>query len=298
MEVLSETVKEIRKDFAEGDQRRDAGLTTPPDIVRWDDIKYGWDSRWQILDLYRPASMAGRNLPVIVSFHGGGWVYGSKEVYQFYCMDLAKRGFAVVNFTYRLAPEFQFPAPLEDANLVFDWVLKNASRYGLNTEEIFAVGDSAGAHGLGLYAALCTNPEYEKRFAFRKPEKLKLRAIALNCGLYDLNEPAPSVGDRKELMEAYLPEHGTAQERRAVCVPEHVTSAYPPVFLMTSAQDFLKSQAPLMKARLEQMGVPHVYKVYENPEHRVGHVFHCNIKTKDATLCNDEECAFFREMTE
>ena len=38
--------------------------------------------------------------PVIVSFHGGGWVYGDKNVYQFYCMELAKRGFAVVNYSY------------------------------------------------------------------------------------------------------------------------------------------------------------------------------------------------------
>ena len=87
------------------DTARDSGLTTPPEIQRFDDIQYGSDPKWNILDVYRPKSAADSLLPVIVSFHGGGWVYGDKEVYQFYCMDLAKRGFAVINYTYRLAPK-------------------------------------------------------------------------------------------------------------------------------------------------------------------------------------------------
>ena len=103
----------IRKQFKEGDDIRDAGLTTPAGIKRFDDIAYGPDIDWQVLDVYRPKDIEGP-LPVIVSVHGGGWVYGDKERYQWYCMDLALRGFAVVNFTYRLAPEFKFPASMED----------------------------------------------------------------------------------------------------------------------------------------------------------------------------------------
>ena len=108
----------VRKSFKEGDDIRDAGLTTPEDVVRYDDILYGTDPKWQVLDLYRPKNKEGEKLPVIVSIHGGGWVYGDKERYQYYCMSLAERGFAVVNFTYRLAPEFKYPAPLEDTNLI------------------------------------------------------------------------------------------------------------------------------------------------------------------------------------
>ena len=109
----------FRENFKKSDDIRDAGLTTPEDIVRYDDIVYGQDAEWQILDVYRPKAEEGKKLPVIVSVHGGGWVYGDKECYQYYCMDLAQRGFAVVNYTYRLAPEFKFPSSLEDTNLVF-----------------------------------------------------------------------------------------------------------------------------------------------------------------------------------
>ena len=59
----------IRAEFAEGDNKRDAGLKTPENIVRYDDIIYGTESKWQKLDVYRPKD-AMLKLPVIVSVHG------------------------------------------------------------------------------------------------------------------------------------------------------------------------------------------------------------------------------------
>ena len=73
---------EFRRQCIKSDTERDRGLVTPPDIVRADDLCYGPDPVWNRLDVYRPAAAAGP-LPVIVSFHGGAWVYGSKEIYQF-----------------------------------------------------------------------------------------------------------------------------------------------------------------------------------------------------------------------
>ena len=177
----------VRKTFAVGDMIRDAGLTTPDDIQRFDNIVYGEDKVWQSLDVYRPKAInIEEKLAVIVSVHGGGWVYGDKKTYQFYCMSLAQRGFAVVNFSYRLAPESKFPASIIDTNLVFGWILDHAEEYGFDTENVFAVGDSAGAHMLGLYTNLCTNPKYAKvykeKFGIQTPQDLKIRAVALNCG--------------------------------------------------------------------------------------------------------------------
>ena len=280
----------IRIEFKRSDDIRDAGLTTPEDIVRHDDIVYGDDPKWQSLDVYRPRAAEGKKLPVIVSVHGGGWVYGDKERYQFYCMNLAQRGFAVVNFSYRLAPESKYPAPLEDANAVFGWVLEHAEEYGFDREHIFAVGDSAGAHLLGLYCGICTNPEYAKAYAFDAPEGFAPAAIALNCGAYVL---AP---ERDALMREFLPGKDPEREYALIDVPSHVTPNFPPTFLMTSNGDFLKAQAPILAAKLMEQGVPFVYRFYGDRAHELGHVFHCNIRTEDARLCNDEECDFFKRF--
>lgn len=284
----------IRTTFAMGDDIRDAGLTTPEDIKRYDDIAYGPDPKQQSLDVYRPKAEEGKKLPVIVSVHGGGWVYGDKERYQFYCMNLAQRGFAVVNFTYRLAPENKYPSSLEDTNSVFAWVLDHGEEYGFDTEHVLAVGDSAGAHTLGLYAAICTNPFYAAFYDFDPPKGFKPVAIGLNCGSYAMNEDTSD--QTTALMEDFLPEQGSEREMRLMDVTAHITPEYPPTFFMTCTGDFLQNMAGPLAAKLIQMKVPFSYRFYGDKDKILPHVFHCDIRSEDARLCNDEECGFFKEF--
>lgn len=299
---MSQVSEIMCKTFKEGDDIRDAGLTTPEDIIRYDGILYGDDPQWQVLDVYRPKASRGTALPVIVSVHGGGWVYGDKERYQYYCMSLAQRGFAVVNFTYRLAPKFKFPAQLEDTNLVFSWVLSHGEEYGFDLAHLFAVGDSAGGNILGLYAAMCTNPEFAKEFPFQPPKGFVPTAVALNCGCYRIPvgknaDPDPQVPNTfPDIMKDLLPGGGTEAELHQLEVPAHITSDYPPTFFMTSTGDMMKTQAPLLEKALLAQNVPFVFRLYGSAKNQLGHVFHCNMKTEDAKHCNDEECRFFQDF--
>ena len=294
---MSELSDKVRKQFKEADDERDALMTTPEDVERWDNIVYGkLDRKAQVLDVYRPRQAEDEDLPVIISVHGGGWVYGDKERYQYYCMSLAQRGFAVVNFTYRLAPEYKFPAPLEDLNLVCKWVMKRAGRYHFDTERIFAVGDSAGANILGLYAGICTNPDYAKEYDFQIPEGFALTAVGLNCGAYTIDKNDPTQAMTLELMKDFLPEQGTEEELKKLNVLNWITDVYPPVFCMTAVNDFLKPQALALVEKLTENQVPFVYRVFGDKVNQLGHVFHCDIKTLYAAQCNDAECDFFREF--
>ncbi|MBR2068020.1 MAG: alpha/beta hydrolase, partial [Solobacterium sp.] len=182
---MSITAKILSSLFLKGDNKRDAGLVTPENIQRIDDLYYG-NYQEQILDVYKPKDAIGK-LPIIVSVHGGGWVYGDKERYQYYCMDLASRGFAVINFSYRLAPQAKWPSQLEDTNLVFHWIKNHSKEYGFDINHLFALGDSAGAHLLSLYCIFALDKEYAMQYAF-KPFDMIPKAIALNCGVYDVTE--------------------------------------------------------------------------------------------------------------
>lgn len=294
---MSQASDTMRREWKINDAKRDAGLTTPDDIQRFDDIQYGPDPVENKLDVYRPKNAQGK-IPVIVNVHGGGWVYGDKELYQFYGMTLAQRGFAVVNFTYRLAPEVKFPAPLEDTNNVISWMYENQEEYGLDMDHVFMVGDSAGGHLCGLYSAICTNPEYAVNYTFKVPNGFVPQAVALNCGAYNpLSEVGVLGGEQdQELMGDFLPEKGSARERALVNVTDHVTEKFPPVYLMTCVGDFCRPQAPLLEAALKKNGVYYEFKTYGTEENPLYHVFHVTIQEPEGQKCNDEECDFFRRM--
>lgn len=280
----------FRRNCKKSDGKRDAGLTTPAEIERFDNIVYGKDAKWQSMDIYRPKSAEGA-LPVIVSLHGGGWVYGDKELYQYYCMDLAKRGFVVVNFTYRLAPKFKYPAPIEDANLVFHWIVQHSEAYGMDLNHLYAVGDSAGAANLSIYASILTNPAYAAKYpSIRVPEGLSLKALGLNCGVYttDPNNSSP-------FMKALMPKKGTPEELALLHIVDYITPAFPPSFVLTANKDFLVEDAEKLVKVLQENNIAYEHKVYGDEEHPLYHVFHCDMKSDAATLANDEECAFFKK---
>lgn len=284
----------IRTAFLKTDLERDKGLTTPDSVERFDDIVYGSDSKGQVLDVYRPKEKTGERLPVIVSVHGGGWVYGDKERYQYYCLDLATRGYAVVNFTYRLAPENQFPAGLEDTTMVFQWVFDHAQEYGFDTSRIYAVGDSAGGHYLMMFTSLCTNEEYAKLFSFKAPEGFVPRAIGLNCAAIQLEmSDKPEAQFFTNLMKEVLPNQGSELELKQINTLPYVNEKFPPVFLMTSEADFLQKDALALSEKLIEMHIPFEFRYYCDPKEKLGHVFHLNIRSENAKICNDEECAFF-----
>lgn len=299
MSIVSEV---IRMTWSRNDAKRNAVYRTPECIERFDDISYGPDAA-NVLDVYRRKDQGelvrqGERLPVIVSVHGGAWVYGDKELYQFYCMDLAVRGFAVVNFTYRLAPENKFPAQVEDVNLVVRWIMDHAGEYGLDPEHVYMLGDSAGANLLGLYTAFCTNPDYAAEYPFAPVPGFVPRAIALNCGSY---RPLPTDGTRGnlqslQLMKDLLVDAHDMHARWMVDVTAHVNAHFPPTYIMTAYGDQLirPEQLELLTQAFKENGVKYTHAEYGDEGNVLWHVFHVTIQNDTAIQCNDDECAFFR----
>ena len=272
-----------RVTFWVSDTIRDWGLESPEDIERIDDLRYGED-RMQVLDIYYPKGTA-QALPTIVSIHGGGYTYGDKERYQYYCMNLAQRGFTVVNFSYRLAPEVRYPAQLNDVNAAMTYACAHAAEYYIDTNNIFIVGDSAGAQLNSQYSAAVTNPAYAELLNLQIPE-FTLRAIALNCGGYDMKE-------RSMDMSYYL-DGSYEQYAEELDVLGNITENFPPSFVMSATGDMALPNAEPMSEFLTEKGVENELHIYGDARTKLPHVFHLNMRSEYATQCNDEECAFFR----
>lgn len=281
-------VDKIREDISKIDKKKDEGLTIPDDIRIFKNLSYGDKGKWNLFDIYCPKDTIKKQ-KTIVNIHGGGWIYGTKETYLFYCMSLAQRGFTVVNFNYPLAPESPFPAAIESINNMFTWIEKHGEEYFIDLDKLFIVADSAGAQLASHYLAILNSEEFQFLYSFKIPKKINIKAVALNCGIYDIVN-----AKRDKLLNWYLCNEKNTDK---VNTMKYLNGDFPPSFIMTSTKDFLKEKAKPFKDVLEKLGVECVMKVYgDNDKNQLNHVFHVNIKDINAKMCNDDECNFFNSF--
>jgi acetyl esterase len=87
------------------------------------------------------------NLPLLVNFHGGGWVLGDLDSDESMCKLLSKKsGYKIISVDYRLAPENKFPIPLQDCYESLIYFYENSKEFGINPEKISICGTSAGGN--------------------------------------------------------------------------------------------------------------------------------------------------------
>jgi acetyl esterase/lipase len=143
----------------------------------------------QTLDLYIPRAAVTRPLPIAMYVHGGGMTAGDKSDLNPVFLDaLASAGYAVASVNYRLAPQFKFPAQIEDVKCAIRYLRAKAPRYGLNGREIFAFGTSVGGQLVAL--AALTGPHSAFDVGPYAAEPSNLMAAADMFGPANLTEQA------------------------------------------------------------------------------------------------------------
>jgi len=294
--TLYDEIKAMRAAWAESDEKRDAGIPEPEGIRKVENIVYTAsatkeEESWHLTDIYYPESWEGEIYPVIVSIHGGGWFYGDKKLYSLYTKYLASKGFAVVNFSYRLAPEYPYPCGFLDCCRLMDFLAKEAEKYRLDLSRLYMVGDSAGAQLVSQYSIFATSEEYRALFAEAKDLAAPVPAkVALNCGVYELYGREDS-----RVSENYLPKQISEELNESIShVLEYLNRDFPETFLMASVNDPLLPSSAVLKKKLEECGVPHEYHEYGQTNPADAHVFHVNLRSEEGQRCNKEELDFFR----
>lgn len=217
--------------------------------------------------IYTPSG-SGR-LPMLVYFHGGGWVLGDLETHDAPCRALANAaGCIVVAVDYRLAPEHKFPAAAEDCYAVTKWVVLNAAALGGDPTRIAVGGDSAGGN-LAAAVTLMARDRGAPSFTYQLLV-YPVTDYAFTTASYQEN--ADGYFLTKGLMQwfwnHYLPTEADGQNLYASPLRDtREAEKLPPVLVITAEFDPLRDEGEAYAARLRKAGVPVVLTRYNGMIH-------------------------------
>lgn len=140
------------------DKKKHAEQTPPDNVVKVKDIPYlDSGNKYHQLDVFYPqGEISAEGLPVIIDIHGGGWMYASKDLNEYYCMELASKGYCVFSISYRLVPDVTVNEQISDCTNALAWISKNMKSYPANKKTVMLTGDSAGGQ-LALYCTILNN---------------------------------------------------------------------------------------------------------------------------------------------
>lgn len=244
------------------------GLSTAPDTsVTTRNLTYPTGGSTQPVRIYKPAGATGADLPVVVYFHGGGWVIADLDVYDATPRSMARNLNAiVVSVEYRKGPEHRFPAAHEDANNAWRWVQENARSWGGDPINIAVAGESAGGnlalnvaisardsgwtqpkHVLAVYPIANADPNLTSKM--QNMASLPLRTPTLAWfGQYALRSPADQQDPRFNLVAANL-------------------RGLPGVTIVNAQIDPLNSDGETLAMALDRSGVSVERRVWDGSVH-------------------------------
>jgi acetyl esterase len=209
--------------------------------------------------VYVPDHPRDQTLPVLVYLHGGGWVAGSIETHDPFCKLLASAAkVSIVSVAYRLAPEAQHPAAVDDAIAAVHWAIEQCAKWDGDPERLALGGDSAGGH----LAAVAAN-----RLA-KQLDGPRLQALALLYPVTDhpsgghpsYAENATSYGLEATGMlwywDQYLGDDAAPDDPEVSPLRAPVPAGLPATLVATAQFDVLRDEGIAYAHKLESAGVP------------------------------------------
>jgi acetyl esterase len=215
--------------------------------------------------LYLP-TVRDNSAAMMVYYHFGGGVIGTLEDCHRLCSMIAKEaGAPVLSVDYRLAPEYKFPAGLEDAMAAYSWAVDNAARYGAPVHKAAVGGDSMG----GNFAAVVA-----QEFRRTKPPVLQLLIypgldlVSDTPSMHDFADAFPLTSDTVDyFMKQYLAENADPSDPRISPGRNQDLRGLPPALIYTAGFDMLLDQGEAYAQRLQEAGVKTSYTCFPELPH-------------------------------
>jgi acetyl esterase len=220
----------------------------------------------QRVRIYDPGTAAPA--PTVILIHGGGWVLGDIDTYDGFARQIAKRsGLRCLSIEYALAPEYPFPAPLDDCIAAVRWAATEGADLGIDPARIALIGDSAGAN---LALAVC--------LALRDAGTNLVRGAALIYGAYSLDMDTPSqrangsgvyflgTADMARYWKEYLPDAAARENPLAVPMLANL-ARLPPLYVAACEFDPLRDDSEHLAARAKSAGLDVEFREWKGVVH-------------------------------
>ncbi|MGN0608947.1 MAG: alpha/beta hydrolase [Oscillospiraceae bacterium] len=257
------------------------------DFPYTNDIATGF-SNYHLMDIYYPLGASKEKYPVIVTVNGEFWCFNDKSVYSSYGRHLSSKGFAVVNFNYRLGSGYKYPEGLIDVCRLMDHINTNADLYKLDLSQLYMIGNCTGAHLAVQYSVLASNPEY--RGLFNPIQDLQLpipKKIALNNGIYKFDENTP-------YLSLYIPDEAPSQKSCLDNILDYINKDFPPAFIAVNANDPLRSTAYLLEEKLSKQSKKPELEEFGLMDESLQNDYIFDATSNAGKKCNNMEIEFFR----
>lgn len=243
------------------------GMSIAPDpAVVTTELGYG-GNREQKARIYRPAGPARGPRPLIVYYHGGGWVIADLDVYDSAPRMLSKQLDAVVvSVEYRHAPEYKFPAQHDDAVTAYRWVLSNARSWGGDVNRMAFAGESAGGNLAITTAIAARNAHLPMPRAILSVYPIADSRMNLPSRLTNANAKPLSTPDLSWFAYYYSRRTSDVQDPRINLIAADLRGL-PPVTIVSAQIDPLLSDGLNLTAALRRARVPVMQRTYLGVTH-------------------------------
>ena len=206
--------------------------------------------------------------PALIYFHGGGWVLGGLESHDHVCRAMANSvPCAVFSVDYRLAPEYKFPAAVNDSYAATEWIADHAAELGVDRSRIGVGGDSAGGN-LAAIVSQIARDRGGPRIAF---QLLIYPATDMRMGMPSIDENADGPLLTKEAMRWFVNHYLNSEADRVHPLASPLLAAdmagLPPAFILTAECDPLRDEGEAYGRRLREAGVPAEVQQYKGMPH-------------------------------